>query len=169
MEAEQKNQNCCPTRVSFWYTKPEACLGNLHTPKKVTPNGLPNCRNFSLSMLLTDVAEFESPSFAIDVLSLKSCVMAMPIDAKESDVRSHARNVRSAIAVSPLTYGGTRVATYPMQDDRVQHCPCSQVRHYRTSQQAVSNNSLGPSHPQTLDQPNYLVWNLCLHAHSQFL
>jgi hypothetical protein len=157
MEPKQKYQNCCSTKVSFWYNNPAACFPNSHTPKKVTPNGLPNCRNFSLSMLLTDVAEFESPSFAIDVLSLNSCVMAIPIDAKESDVRSHARNVRSVVAVSSLTSRGKKVATYQVQGDRAQRYPCSQVRHYRTSQQAFSNSFLYLSHPQTLDRQDYLV------------
>jgi hypothetical protein len=100
VEAEQKDKDCCLTYISFWYTKAEACVDNLHTPRNVTPNGLPSCRSFSLSMLLTDVVDSESFSFAIDVLSLKSCVMAIPIDANESDVRNHARNVRSVIVVS---------------------------------------------------------------------
>lgn len=87
-------------QISHPYTRGEAAIDNLHTPRKVTPNGLPSCRNFSLSMLLTAVIAFELSSFAIDVLSLKSCVMAMPIDANESDVRNHAKNVRSAVVVS---------------------------------------------------------------------
>lgn len=78
----------------------EAGIDNLHTPRKVTPNGLPSCRSFSLSMLLTAVVAFDLSSFAIDVFSLKSCVTAMPIDANESDVRNHARNVRSAVVIS---------------------------------------------------------------------
>jgi hypothetical protein len=131
----------------------EAWVDNLHTPRKVTPKGLPSCRNLSLSMLLTAVADLESSSFAIDVLSLNSCVIAIPIDANESDVRNHARKVRSLATVSPeISAFGRKVATYRVQDDRVQHCPCSQARRYRTSRQAVSSSVLCPSHPQTLDQ-----------------
>jgi hypothetical protein len=54
--------------------------------KNVDPSGFPRCRNDSACLL----------SSASDVLSRKSCVMAMPIEANASEVRSHARNVRSA-------------------------------------------------------------------------
>lgn len=110
VEPKQKDKNCCSIKISFHVRKPGACVDNLHTPRNVTPSGLPSCRNFSLLMLLTELAadadaesEFESFSFAIDVLSLKSCVMAIPIDANESDVRNHARNVRSSVLVSPAS------------------------------------------------------------------
>jgi len=108
VEPKQKDKNCCSIKISFHLRKPGACVDNLHTPRNVTPSGLPSCRNFSLLMLLTELAadtesDSESFSFAIDVLSLKSCVMAIPIDANESDVRNHARNVRSLVLVSPAS------------------------------------------------------------------
>lgn len=55
-------------------------------PRKVAPRGLPSCRRGS--------SEFSLPS-ARDVLSRKSCVTAMPIEAKASEVRNQARKVRS--------------------------------------------------------------------------
>lgn len=62
-------------------------------PIKVAPRGLPSWR--SLARGDEDEALFgESDS---DVLSRKSWVMAMPMLAKESEVRSQARNVRSVV------------------------------------------------------------------------
>ncbi len=55
------------------------------TAKKVVPSGLPRCRSVSACSVLS----------ASDVLSRNSCVMAMPIEAKASEVRSQARKVRS--------------------------------------------------------------------------
>lgn len=57
------------------------------TPMNVAPSGLPMCR------IVSNCASFW-PSVS-DVFSRNSCVMAMPIDAKPSDVRSQARKVRS--------------------------------------------------------------------------
>jgi len=160
VEPKQKDKNCCSIKISFHVQKSGACVDNLHTPRNVTPSGLPSCRNFSLLMLLTELAadaESESFSFAIDVLSLKSCVMAMPIDANESDVRNHARNVRSLVLISPASPSVEEtIVTYPVRDGRVQHCLCSQARRCRISRQAVSNRLLCPRRPQTLD-PHCLV------------
>lgn len=57
-------------------------------PRNVAPSGLPSCRRVWL---------FGSsvPGVERDELRRKSCVTAMPIEAKARDVRSHARNVRS--------------------------------------------------------------------------
>lgn len=55
-------------------------------PKNVAPRGLPIWRSLSACC----------PSSANDVLSRKSCVMAMPIDANANDVRSQAKKVLSA-------------------------------------------------------------------------
>jgi len=65
-------------------------------PINVAPSGFPKCRNFACG----EVVEDESGEFAIDVFSRKSCVIAMPIEAKERDVRSQARKVRSMYHVS---------------------------------------------------------------------
>lgn len=53
-------------------------------PKKVAPRGFPSWRR---------VCEWSSSER--DVLRRKSCVMAMPIDAKAREVRNQARKVRS--------------------------------------------------------------------------
>lgn len=58
----------------------------MDTPMKVAPSGLPTWRRCTSDGL----AGVER-----DVLSRKSCVTAMPMLAKESEVRSQARNVRS--------------------------------------------------------------------------
>lgn len=55
--------------------------------RNVAPSGLPRCRSRSACSVFS----------ASDVLSRKSCVMAMPIEAKASEVRSQARNVRSEV------------------------------------------------------------------------
>ena len=61
-------------------------------PKNVAPRGLPTERNFVDAA--TDCTAFGSEE-AIDVFNLKSWVTAIPMLAKESEVRSHARKVRS--------------------------------------------------------------------------
>lgn len=60
-------------------------------PRKTAPSGLPRCRSVVALALSEEPASLES-----DVFSRKSCVMATPIEANESDVLSQARNVRSA-------------------------------------------------------------------------
>ena len=55
----------------------------------MAPNGFPTCLNF----LCSD--EWSFSCCESDVLRRKSCVIAIPILAKASEVRSHARNVRS--------------------------------------------------------------------------
>lgn len=55
------------------------------TARNVAPRGFPRLLN-----VLSTPALFDK-----EVLRRKSCVMAIPMDAKASDVRSHARNVRS--------------------------------------------------------------------------
>lgn len=57
------------------------------TPRNVVPSGLPRCCSAWFVLPLEPCR---------DVLRRKSCVIAMPMDAKANDVRSQARNVRSA-------------------------------------------------------------------------
>lgn len=52
----------------------------------VAPSGLPTCLRCRVPV---------SSSPVMLVLRRNNCVMAMPMLAKESDVRNHARNVRS--------------------------------------------------------------------------
>ena len=66
---------------------------------KVAPSGLPTWRRRACGELM--VAGSED---AMVVFSRKSCVIAMPMLAKESEVRSQARKVRSA--------GGWEVSEY---------------------------------------------------------
>lgn len=62
-------------------------------PRKVAPSGFPTCLRWYILPGFDGVR----PSLSeIVVFSLNSCVMAMPIDAKAREVRSQARNVRSA-------------------------------------------------------------------------
>ena len=58
--------------------------------RKVDPSGLPTPRNRSTP------SSRGGATWETVVLSRKSCVTAMPIDAKARDVRNQARNVRSA-------------------------------------------------------------------------
>ena len=58
-------------------------------PKNAAPNGLPTRRSFACS----DICSL----FSRDVLRRKSCVTAMPMLAKEREVRSQARYVRSIL------------------------------------------------------------------------
>lgn len=76
---------------------------NSHIPRNVAPSGLPTCLSracCSTPWNMNSIGAFDllaSPSEPCnDVLSLKSCVTAMPILANDSDVRSQARKVRSA-------------------------------------------------------------------------
>jgi hypothetical protein len=72
-------------------------------PRNVAPSGFPRCRKLSAW----------SPSSANDVLRRKSCAIAIPIEAKASDVRSHARNVRSENDISlALTQQPRRTAQH---------------------------------------------------------
>ncbi len=63
--------------------------------RNVAPSGFPTC--FSVRRCWLSSGEPLPPD--MDVFRRNSCVMAMPMEAKASDVRSQARNVRS---------GGTR-------------------------------------------------------------
>ena len=86
----------------------------------VAPSGLPKCRSLCrefelLSAVMEEEEEDEEEeeeeeesvdedwfcwSERSDELSRKSWVIAMPIDAKDRDVRSQARNVRSTNHIS---------------------------------------------------------------------
>jgi hypothetical protein len=70
-------------------------------PRNVAPRGLPMARSRDVPALPMDGVVPELLSVMV-VLSRKSCVIAMPMEAKERDVRSQARNVRSTRAVSQL-------------------------------------------------------------------
>lgn len=59
--------------------------------RKVAPRGLPICRRCWYGSA-------SEPPAAEVVLRRKSCVIAMPMEAKARDVRSQARKVRSAWA-----------------------------------------------------------------------
>ena len=58
-------------------------------PRNVAPNGLPMRRSFTCSDMCS--------LFSRDVLRRKSCVTAMPMLAKEREVRSQAKYVRSVL------------------------------------------------------------------------
>jgi hypothetical protein len=64
---------------------------------KVAPSGLPTCSRWLR-------AGSSGSASAMLVLRRKSCVMAMPMLAKEREVRSQARNVRSLRRVSFLVW-----------------------------------------------------------------
>jgi len=84
-------------------------------PIKVAPSGFPRCRNFACG----EVVEDESGEFAIEVFSRKSCVIAMPIDAKERDVRSQARKVRSIHQVSIAIFKCSNAHAQAERDERI--------------------------------------------------
>jgi len=85
------------------YLLPPIRSTRIATPKKVAPNGFPTClkRNESVGFV-----GFNPSLSEIVVFSLKSCVMAMPMEAKASEVRSQARNVRSVLEEGILLAGG---------------------------------------------------------------
>jgi hypothetical protein len=67
---------------------------------KVAPRGLPTClrRTWGVSELVEGDEELEvllEGGFAMEVLRRKSWVIAIPMEAKEREVRSQARNVLS--------------------------------------------------------------------------
>ena len=80
---------------------------NIEMPMKVAPSGFPTCRNRAWGV---SVSEEEEDEFGVEpdivVLRRKSWVTAMPMEAKERDVRSQARKVRSmpwlAFSLIPL-------------------------------------------------------------------
>jgi hypothetical protein len=76
---------------------------------KVAPRGLPRCRNRACGLRIeSKVGSVEARCllcvFERDVFRRKSWVIAMPIEAKEREVRSQARKVRSItyISIHPL-------------------------------------------------------------------
>lgn len=68
-------------------------------PIKVAPRGFPSCR----SLACGDAGDWKSGAFDSEVFRRNSWVMAMPMLANESDVRSQARNVRSTCRQLTLT------------------------------------------------------------------
>lgn len=130
---------CVPTGVVLltyltWLSKyllPPTNSTMMAMPMNVAPSGLPTCRRWY---------EFPGslgsrPSLReIVVLSRNSWVIAIPIEANAKDVRSHARNVRSARQVS---FRGGRchriyLEAYQAPDGLVRHCPCCPVPRCRT-------------------------------------
>jgi hypothetical protein len=68
----------------------------------VAPSGLPRWRNRWFGEFCEEEdwgVDEEEEECCIDVLRRKSCVMAMPMLAKEREVRSQARKVRSVVGV----------------------------------------------------------------------
>lgn len=61
-------------------------------PKNVAPRGLPTERNFVEAAKDCTVSGSDE---AIEVFNRNNWVTAIPMLAKESEVRNHARNVRS--------------------------------------------------------------------------
>jgi hypothetical protein len=88
-------------------------------PRNVVPRGLPMCR--SVWVLLRELSPCP---LSRDVFRRKSCVTAMPIDAKLREVRSHARNVRSWRLLDSLPEG-TKGEAYRLRGDLGQRCLCS--------------------------------------------
>lgn len=105
---------------------------NVQIAKNVAPKGLPTWRRRCVSARETsrlwncsskvpadgsdvndDTDEVDEVCFlselASEVLSRKSCVTAMPMEANEREVRSQARKVRSALTVSNLA-GDSNIA-----------------------------------------------------------
>lgn len=73
----------------------------MEIPRKVAPSGLPSCFIWWSS----STGDAFAPSELIDVLSRNSCVTAMPMEAKASEVRSQARKVRSAARRRRVRWG----------------------------------------------------------------
>lgn len=92
VKAKQKNEDGYVHNVSRLDASSLPNNLDLQMPRNVAPSGLPSC----LRCAAGSGAEGSSP-FPVDneVLSLNSCVTAMPMLANDSDVRSHARNVLS--------------------------------------------------------------------------
>lgn len=63
----------------------------MEIPIKVAPSGFPKCRSLACGEDVWDA----SGEFDRDVFRRKSCVIAMPMLAKEREVRSQAKKVRS--------------------------------------------------------------------------
>ena len=83
-----------PTWLSK-YRLPPTIRTNTAIPRNVAPRGFPKCRSRAPGSVFTGFRPFAS---WMDVFSLKSWVMAMPIEAKANEVRSQARKVRSGCA-----------------------------------------------------------------------
>jgi hypothetical protein len=70
-------------------------------PMNVAPRGFPRCR--SLACAWSEAVEATEEESGLEeerlVFRRKSWVIAMPIEAKERDVRSQARNVRSVFCI----------------------------------------------------------------------
>ena len=103
-------------RIGTWLSKYRRHPTNsmaMETPRNVAPNGFPSCRS---RMAPSDSGRsgMSSRSDSV-VLRRKSCVIAMPIEAKASEVRSHARNVRS---VPAQTWGSAPAQSWPVKEDR---------------------------------------------------
>ena len=80
-----------PLMIQYWLSKyrrqPIARISTA-MPRKVAPRGLP------ISLRREAAAESDGDE-PMEVLRRKSCVMAMPMEANATEVRSQARKVRS--------------------------------------------------------------------------
>lgn len=85
--------------------------------KKAAPRGLPTCRSVLWSM--------GEPVSGSEVFSLNSCVTAIPMDVKASDVRSQARNVRSVWNQHASSKVSCVGVSYQERGDREPRSPCS--------------------------------------------
>lgn len=71
-------------------------------PMKVAPRGLPTCLRCVAG--LSDPAGDEGEDWS-EVFRRKSCVTAIPMEAKLKLVLSHARNVRSTPSTISISFG----------------------------------------------------------------
>lgn len=67
-------------------------IKSLQMAKNVAPSGFPTARSFFVAAKETTASGFDE---AMEVFSRKSCVTAMPMLAKDREVRSQARKVLS--------------------------------------------------------------------------
>ncbi len=118
--------------------------------RNVAPSGMPTRRSVRRSPLLGSPAD---PPLEMDVLSRKSCVIAMPMEAKASEVRSQARNVRSGGGLGAISQdryilerkGGEREReAHPARDGPSPRSPCSQARPTGSSPARASTTFLCP-------------------------
>lgn len=117
---------------------------------KVAPSGLPTLRSWLRAGWL-------GSTFPIDVLRRKSWVMAMPIEANDNEVRSHARKVRSEASNENCMIRW--LDTYLKQGGLAQRCPYFPTRYCYISQIACSTTAVLLCH-------SFLLVCLCSRPHS---
>ena len=85
------------SRAHTWLSKyllPPTASTSIAIPRNVAPNGFPSC--WIWYTWSSGGEDGTSLRWEMEVLRRKSCVMAMPMPAKEREVRSQARKVRSS-------------------------------------------------------------------------